>query len=97
MDATNWRAEQAIRPPVVTRKVCGGNRARKGADTQQILASVVRTARQRNLDLPLLFGTILRAARPRGPRRIRPSAAARASGSAATTALTRDRERRLER
>ena len=52
VDATNWCAEQAIRPAVVTRKVCGGNRTRKGADTQQVLASVVRTARQRNLDLP---------------------------------------------
>ena len=57
VDATNWRAEQAIRPAVVTRKVCGGNRTRKGADTQQVLASVVRTARQRNLDLPALFAT----------------------------------------
>ncbi len=26
IDATNWRAEQAIRPAVVMRKVCGGNR-----------------------------------------------------------------------
>ena len=26
IDATNWRAEQAIRPAVVIRKVCGGNR-----------------------------------------------------------------------
>ena len=34
VDATNWRAEQAIRPAVVIRKVCGGNRTRKGADTQ---------------------------------------------------------------
>ena len=64
VDATNWRAEQAIRPAVVTRKVCGGNRTRKGADTQQVLASVVRTARQRNLDLPALFATMLRAAAP---------------------------------
>ena len=37
IDATNWRAEQAIRPAVVTRKVCGGNRTRRGADTQQVL------------------------------------------------------------
>ena len=49
IEATNWRAEQAIRPAVVTRKVCGGNRTRRGADTQQVLASVVRTARQRHL------------------------------------------------
>ena len=61
VDATNWRAEQAIRPAVVIRKVCGGNRTRKGADTQQVLASVVRTARQRNLDLPALFAAMLRA------------------------------------
>ena len=33
LDATNWRAEQAIRPAVVIRKVCGGNRTRHGADT----------------------------------------------------------------
>ena len=61
VDATNWRAEQAIRPAVVTRKVCGGNRTRHGADTQQVLASVVRTAHQRNLDLAPLIATILRA------------------------------------
>ncbi len=64
IDATNWRAEQAIRPAVVTRKVCGGNRTRKGADTQQVLASVVRTARQRDLDLPSLIATMLRAPDP---------------------------------
>ena len=34
VDATNWRAEHAIRPAVVTRKVCRGNRTRHGADTQ---------------------------------------------------------------
>jgi len=33
-DATNWRAEPAIRPAVVNRKVWGGNRTRRGADTQ---------------------------------------------------------------
>ena len=33
IEATNWRAEQAIRPAVVTRKVCGGNRTRRGADS----------------------------------------------------------------
>ena len=64
IDATNWRAEQAIRPAVVIRKVCGGNRTRHGADTQQVLASVVRTARQRDLDLPPLIATMLRATGP---------------------------------
>ena len=36
IDATNWRAEQAIRPAVVIRKVCGGNRTRKGADSDTL-------------------------------------------------------------
>ena len=44
--------------------VCGGNRTRKGADTQQVLASVVRTARQRKLDLSALFATMLCAPEP---------------------------------
>ena len=61
IDATNWRAEQAVRPAVVTRKVCGGNRTRRGANTQQVLASVVRTARQRGLDLRALITEMLRA------------------------------------
>ena len=67
LDATNWRAEQAIRPAVVIRKVCGGNRTRHGADTQQVLASIVRTARQRSLDLPSLLAAMLRAVEPAIP------------------------------
>jgi transposase len=50
VQATNWRAEQAIRPAVVNRKHWGGNRTWHGADTQQILMSVIRTARQQNTD-----------------------------------------------
>ena len=49
VDATNWRAEQALRPAVVNRKVSGGNRTTHGAATQQILTSVVQTARLRDL------------------------------------------------
>jgi transposase len=60
IDATNWRAEQAIRPAVLTRKVCGGNRTPRGAQTQEVLTSVVRTIRQRDLDLTSVFTTILR-------------------------------------
>jgi transposase len=44
--ATNWWSEQAIRPAVVTRKVCGGNRTASGAATQQVLASVLATCRK---------------------------------------------------
>ncbi len=46
LDATNWRAEQAIRPAVVNRKVWGGNRTWAGARTQAILSSVLATCRQ---------------------------------------------------
>jgi transposase len=37
IDATNYRAEQAIRPAVVNRKVWGGNRTQAGARVQSIL------------------------------------------------------------
>ena len=46
LEATNWRAEQALRPAVVTRKVWGGNRNVAGAHTQEVLASVLQTCRQ---------------------------------------------------
>ena len=46
LDATNYRAEQAIRPMVVTRKVWGGNRTEKGAHTQGVLVSILQTCRQ---------------------------------------------------
>jgi transposase len=61
IDATNWRAEHAIRPAVVTRKVCGGNRTAHGAQTQQVLASVLRTADQRGLDPVTVLTPLLRA------------------------------------
>jgi transposase len=50
VQATNWRAEQAIRPAVVNRKHWGGNRTWHGASTQQVLMSVIRTARQQHAD-----------------------------------------------
>lgn len=49
-DATTWRAEQAIRPAVILRKVCGGNRTATGAQTHEVLASVLQTTHQRGLD-----------------------------------------------
>ena len=65
VDATNWRAEQAIRPAVITRKVNGGgNRTAHGAATQQVIASVLRTARQRDLDGIDVLTTLLRAPQP---------------------------------
>ena len=65
LDATNWRAEQALRPAVITRKVCGGgNRSRRGADTQQVLATILRTASQRGLDSTDVLTTLLCAPAP---------------------------------
>jgi transposase len=51
IDATNWRAEQAIRPAVVNRKVWGGNRTQVGAAAQGILMSVLRTGINKGLDM----------------------------------------------
>lgn len=50
VQATNWRAEQALRPAIVNRKSWGGNRSERGARVQQITMSVIRTARQQNVD-----------------------------------------------
>ncbi len=64
-DATNWRAEHAIRWAVITRKVCGGgNRTPRGAVTQYVLGSVLRTARQRGLDRHAVLTPLLRAPTP---------------------------------
>jgi transposase len=59
VQATNWRAEQAIRPAVVNRKQWGGNRTWHGADTAQVLMSVIRTARQQNTDPVALLADLL--------------------------------------
>jgi hypothetical protein len=48
--ATNWPAEQAVRPAVVNRKVWGGSRTDDGADAQGVLMSVLRTADQLGQD-----------------------------------------------
>ena len=73
LDATNWRAEQALRPAVITRKVNGGgNRTPRGAQTQQILASIIRTASQRGLDHSALLVKMLRSPKPIVPQALRP-------------------------
>ncbi len=64
LEATNWRGEQAIRPAVVTRKVWGGNRNERGANTQQVLSSVLRTSRQRQQDPVTLLANLQRSPLP---------------------------------
>jgi len=65
LDATNWRAEQAIRPAVVNRKVWGGNRTPAGAQAQSILMTVLRTCILQNRDSLTLVSRLLRGQHPR--------------------------------
>ena len=69
LDATNWRAELAIRLGVILRRVWGGNRTWAGAQTQSVLMSVWRTCWQQGrsaLDFlsQLLRGTPVALALP---------------------------------
>jgi transposase len=48
IDATNYRGGHAIRGAVVNRKVWGGNRTWRGAQTQSVLMSVLNTLRLRS-------------------------------------------------
>jgi transposase len=66
VDATNWRAEQAIRPAVVNRKVWGGNRTWRGASTQGNIMSVLRTAAQQGVDAIDYLARYARAPDPAG-------------------------------
>jgi transposase len=68
--ATNWRAEQAVRPAVVNRKVWGGSRTQDGADAQGILISVLRTADQLRHDTLDFLSATLRAPPGQAPRLI---------------------------
>ena len=59
LEATNWRAEQAIRPAVVNRKVFGGNRTPAGAHALEVLASFFATCRQQAHDAFDTLSTLL--------------------------------------
>jgi hypothetical protein len=50
VDATNNRAERAIRPAVVARKISCGNQTDRGARTTEILLSLITTAHQQTRD-----------------------------------------------
>jgi len=64
LEATNWRAEQAIRPMVVARKVWGGNRTARGAQTQSILVSFLQTCRQQLQPASSLLQGLLCSSQP---------------------------------
>lgn len=50
VEATNNRAERALRPAVLVRKTGGCNRTERGAETHAILASLLVTAKQQGGD-----------------------------------------------
>jgi transposase len=64
VEATNYRAEQGIRPGVVNRKVWGGNRTDAGARTHERIASLLRTAAQQGADTMAILGELIRSPVP---------------------------------
>jgi transposase len=62
--ATNWWAEQGIRPAVIMRKTWGGNVTWRGARTQQCLMSVCRTGRLQGVGV---IGALTELQRQRHP------------------------------
>jgi len=65
LDATNYRAEQAMRPLAANRKVWGGNRTETGAHAQSVLMTILWTARQHGRDTLTLLSDLLRGHTPR--------------------------------
>ena len=65
IDATNYRAEQAMRPAAVNRKVWGGNRTPAGAHAQSVLMTVLRTTRQQLRDTLRFMTDVLCGRKPR--------------------------------
>lgn len=61
VDATNYKAELALRQPITNRKVWGGNRTNIGADAQSVLSSVIRTAAQRGIQAVNFISSTLKA------------------------------------
>ena len=68
IDATNYRAEQAIRPAVVNRKVWGGNRTETGAVAQSILMTVWFTTVKKGRDAMGFMSQVLRSPKSTRPR-----------------------------
>ena len=68
VDATNHKAEQAIRPATANRKVWGGNRTDSGAEAQSILMSVIRTTTQRGMEAVNYLSSTLKACFGRRPQ-----------------------------
>jgi len=61
LEASNWPAEQGIRPMVANRKVFGGNRTWAGAHAQEVLGSLFATCTQQARDSLKLLSNLIRA------------------------------------
>lgn len=62
--ASNHEAEHALRFLVIARKVWGGNRTARGARTQSVLLSVMRTCRQQQRPVVAVLMTLLQQRQP---------------------------------
>ena len=71
IEATNWPAEQAIRPAVVNRKVFGGNRTPAGAHAQEILAGIFATCVQQAHDGLSFLSNMIRVTADQRPALVR--------------------------
>jgi transposase len=58
--ATNHRAEQALKTPIVNRKVWGGNRTDAGAEAQAITCSVLQTCKKKAVNVFQFVGNAFR-------------------------------------
>jgi transposase len=58
--ATNHRAEQALKTPIVNRKVWGGNRTKAGGKAQSITSSVLQTCQKKAVDVFQFIGNAFR-------------------------------------
>jgi transposase len=72
-DAPSYRAEQAIRPMVVTRKVWGGNRTNQDANTQSAMVSILQTCRLQFRPATAFLQQPLQLAKPKALELIPPS------------------------
>jgi transposase len=61
---TNNHAEQSLRPLVIFRKICFGNRSESGLKTHSILPSLVQTARRQDVHPREFLQTLLTADTP---------------------------------
>ena len=105
VEATNWWGEHAMRPAVVQRKVCGGNRTWRGAHTQEVLMSVLRTCHQQDVDFYPLLVRLLRSPEPivateitrlaTGPPQAKCTTTRRATSECRSTRPTTRRTRRV--